>query len=97
MTVHDATTLYRHNAVYHQHIRQYPRHDNGKPELRIDTHLCLAASGGAVRVLDATRHTHHAHLCTSTTNHHDDIPHRRSGTVAEASRGSGVGPWTSIS
>jgi hypothetical protein len=64
--------------------------------LLIDAHLCWAASGGAVCVLEATRHTRHAHLtCTPTTKQHENVTHRRSGTVAEAERGSGVGPCLS--
>jgi hypothetical protein len=63
----------------------------------IDAHLCWAASGGAVRVLEATRHTHHAHLtCTSITKHHDNIAHRHLGMVTKAEKGSGVGPTSNL-
>jgi hypothetical protein len=50
-----------------------------------------------VRILEATRHTRHDHLtCTTIIKHHEIITHRRSGTVAEAERGSGVGPSVNL-
>jgi hypothetical protein len=70
MTVRGPTPLRQHDALHHKNIIQSPRQEHGTPELRIDAHLCWAASGGAVRVLEATRHTRHAHLtCTSITKH----------------------------